>query len=109
MLKYVRYGGEYNDLAEQFDQQIHPKTQWPRELAHKGLRRYTEWRSFTEKGTYAPDGVHRGWVKYFVDQLQKRMEGEPVHAPLRVPVVEIGFSNDPRKRLRQHRHHESSN
>lgn len=25
------------------------------------------------------------------------------------PVVEIGFSNDPRKRLRQHRHHESSN
>ncbi len=109
MLKYVHYSDKHNDLAEQIDQQIHPKTEWPKELAHKGLRRYTEWRSFTERGTYSPDSGHRGWVRYFVDQLEKRMQGQPVHAPLNVPVVEIGFSNDPRKRLRQHRHHESSN
>ena len=37
------------------------------------------------------------------------MEGQPIHAPLSVPVIEIGFSNDPYTRLKQHRHHESSN
>lgn len=109
MLKYVQYGDEHNDLAEQIDQQLHPKDNWPKDLAHKGLRRYTEWRSYTESGSNSPDSVHRKWVKYFVDQLKKRTEGQPIHAPLSVPVVEIGFSNDPRKRLRQHRHHESSN
>lgn len=109
MLKYVQYGDEHNDLAEQIDQHLHPKYNWPKDLAHKGLRRYTEWRSYTENGSTTPDSVHRKWVQYFVDQLKKRMEGQPIHAPLSVPVVEIGFSNDPDKRLRQHRHHESSN
>ena len=109
MLNYARLGDDHNDLAERIDQQIHPKPEWPRELAHKGIRRYTEWRSYTEKGTYTPDTVHRQWVRYFVYQLQERMKGQPVHAPLSVPVVEFGFSNNPRKRLRQHRHHESSN
>ena len=37
------------------------------------------------------------------------MADQPFHAPLSVPVVEIGISNDPEKRLRQHRHHENSN
>ena len=109
MLDYVQYGDQHNDLAEQIDQQIHPKENWPKDLAHKGFRRYTEWRSYTENGSYLPDSIHRRWVKYFVDQLKKRMEGQPIHAPLSVPVVEIGFSNDPHKRLKQHRHHESSN
>ena len=109
MLKYVQKDGQYNDLAQQIDQQLHPKPEWPKDLAYKGLRRYTEWRSYLEKGNHTPDSVHRRWVKYFVDQLQERMKGHPIHAPLNVPVVEIGFSNDPRKRLRQHRHHESSN
>ena len=109
MLKYVQYGNEHNDLAEQIDQRLHPKTEWPTDLAHRGLRRYTEWRSYTEKGSGLPDTVHRRMVRYFVDQLKRRMKGQPTNAPLNVPVVEIGFSNDPRKRLRQHRHHESSN
>ena len=109
MLKYVQYGDEHNDLAEQIDQQLHPKPEWPEHLAHKGLRRYTEWRSHTENGSNMPDRIHRRWVRYFVDQLKQRMDGQPIHAPLSVPVVEVGFSNDPRKRLRQHRHHESSN
>ena len=109
MIKYVQVGSEHNELAQQIDQQLHPKSEWSRDLAHKGLRRYTEWRSYMETGTYTPDTVHRNWVKYFVDQLRQRMEGQPIHAPLTIPVVEIGFSNDPRKRLRQHRHHESSN
>ena len=109
MLKYVQTGGEHNSLAQQIDQQLHPKSNWPKELARKGLRRYTEWRSYMEKGAHTPDSIQRHSVNYFVDQLQKRMEGQPSHAPLTVPVIEIGFSNDPRKRLRQHRHHESSN
>lgn len=37
------------------------------------------------------------------------MIDQPFHTPLSVPVVEIGFSNDPHRRLRQNRHHESSN
>ena len=109
MLKYVQSGNEHNDLAQQIDQRVHPKHDWPKDLAHKGLRRYTEWRSYTEKGSHDPDVIHRRWVKYFVDQLRKRMEGHLIHAPLNVPVVEIGFSNNPERRLRQHRHHESSN
>ena len=109
MLKYVQIGGEHNNLAQQIDQQLHPKSSWPKELARKGLRRYTEWQSYMEKGTHTPDSVHRHWVKYFVKKLQKRIKGQPIHAPLAVPVIEVGFSNDPRKRLRQHRHHESSN
>ena len=109
MLRYVQYGGEYNDLAAQIDQQIHPKSDWPKDLDNKGLRRYTEWRSYMENGNQLPDTVHRKWVRFFVDQLKMRMKGLPIHAPLSVPVVEIGFSNDPDKRLRQHRHHESSN
>lgn len=109
MLKYVQGDDEYNDLAELVDQKVHPKYRWSKELAHKGLRRYTEWRSYVERDSYHPDRDHRRWVKYFVDQLKQRMVGQPVHAPLSVPVVEIGFSNDPHKRLRQHRHHERSN
>ena len=109
MLKYVQYNDEHNDLAERIDQQLHPKVEWPKDLAHKGLRRYTEWRSYTENGSNIPDGIHRQWVKYFVDQLKMRIADLPIHAPLSVPVVEVGFSNDPSKRLRQHRHHESSN
>lgn len=109
MLKYIQTGSQHNDLAQRIDQQVHHKSEWPTDLAHKELRRYTEWRSYMEKGTYTPDSVHRRWVKYFVDQLKERMKGYPIRAPLGVPVVEIGFSNDPRKRLRQHQHHESSN
>ena len=108
MIKYVQGDDEYNDLAEVVDQQIHPKRNWPKDLAHKGLRRYTEWQSY-EKGSNYPDSVYRKRVEYFVDQLKKRMEGQPIHAPLSVPVIEIGFSNDPYTRLKQHRHHESSN
>lgn len=109
MLKYVQADDEYNDLAELVDKQVHPKPDWPKDLAHRGLRRYTEWRSYIENGSFHPDRSHRRWVKYFVDQLKERMKAQPVHAPLSVPVVEIGFSNNPPQRLRQHRHHESSN
>ena len=109
MLEYVEYGMAHNDVAEEIDQKVHPKPNWPRNLAHRGLRRYMEWRSYTEKGSSDVDRQHRRMVKYFVDQLQMRMLGQPPHTPLSVPVVELGFSNNPVRRLRQHRHHESSN
>ena len=109
MLDYVQGGMEHNDVAEEIDHTIHPKLIWPRNLAQKGLRRYMEWRSYTEKGSSDVDRHHRQMVKYFVDQLRIRMLGHTPHAPMDVPVVELGFSNDPAKRLRQHRHHQSSN
>lgn len=37
------------------------------------------------------------------------MEGELEHAPLNVPVVEIGYSTEPMRRLQEHFEHESSN
>ena len=37
------------------------------------------------------------------------MKGQPIHALSSIPVTETGFSDDPRKRLLQHRHYESSN
>ena len=109
MLDYVQCGMEHNDVAEEIDHTIHPKLIWPRNLAHRGLRRYMEWRSYTEKGSSDVDRHHRQMVRYFVGQLQTRMSGQPTHAPMDVPVVELGFSNDPVERLRQHRHHQSSN
>ena len=109
MLDYVQCGMAHNDVAEEIDHKIHPKLNWPRSLAHRGLRRYMEWRSYTEKGSSDLDRQNRQMVEFFVDQLRIRMLGQLAHTPLSVPVVELGFSNDPVRRLRQHRHHENSN
>lgn len=109
MLRYADRKEKNNEMAKRIDQKLHPKSEWPPDLADKGLRRYTDWRFYTQNGYSTSGSIHRRWVRYFVDQLKKRMQGQPFHAPLNVPVIEIGFSNDPEKRLRQHRHHESSN
>ena len=109
MLNYVATGHGHDDLAERIDQELHAKPEWPRSLANKGLRRYTEWRTWTVKGDSRPDMRHRGMVANFVDQLRMRMKDQAANAPLSIPVVLVGFSNNPHTRLGQHRQHESSN
>ena len=109
MGRYVQADMEHNDIAEEIDQKIHPQRDWPRYLANRGLRRYMEWRSWVGNGKREFDEHHRKMVGYFIGQLQDRMEGQQHHTPLTVPVVELGFSNNPPYRLRQHRHHQSSN
>lgn len=109
MLEYVEPGPQHNALAAEVDQLIHPKEVWPVQLAHQGLRRYTEWRSYITNGKGKSDEGHRRMVRYFVDQLRHRIDKEPEHTPLRAPVVEIGFTDDPGLRTKHQRHHESSN
>ena len=110
MLEYVDSGANRHDtLAASIDQLIHPSTMWPITLADKGLRRYTEWRSHLTHRNQSPSSRRR-MVRFFVSQLQQRLSEEPsLHTPLSAPVVEVGFSIRPDKRLREHRHHDNSN
>lgn len=48
-------------------------------------------------------------MQYFVDRMRHPIKTEKDHVPLDAPVVEIGFSIDPQKRLREHRRHRNSN
>ena len=114
MLEYVQGGKESNDLATIVDQLIYPTDKWPPYLAKKGLRRYTEWRSYIEDdGDRAPSDRHRSMVRHFVSEMMNRIKGELEsgrgHTPLAAPVTEIGFSINARYRLREHRQHQQSN
>ena len=46
MLTYVGGGPESDEVAADIDQLIHPNPKWPQTLARRGLRRYTEERSY---------------------------------------------------------------
>ncbi len=109
MIVYIGNDKASEELATEVDQIIHPESRWPETLATKGLRRYMDWRSYLNKGRNEPDRHRRKIVRYFIDQLRIRLQNETLHAPMKVPVVEIGFSSRPSRRLIQHRHHESSN
>lgn len=114
MFKYVSPGKESDDLAAIVDQLIHPEERWPVTLAKKGLRRYTEWRTFVEMdGDHHPNQLRRRMVQYFASEMQVRVGNEIAegrgHIPLAAPVTEIGFSINWQKRLREHRHHQNSN
>jgi len=100
---------ESNKFAVVIDQLIYPSKRWPKDLAFKNLRRYTEWRSWLNDGDSHPDHNHRKMVRYFVSQMLGRLENQPEHVPLSAPVVEIGFSIDSHERLKQHAHHRNSN
>ncbi len=109
MLEYIKVGKASDDLAIVVDQLIHPTTKWPAQLANRGLRRYTEWKSYLiDEDLYPCDG-RREMVRYFVDQMRKRIEVEDDHVPLGAPVIEIGFSITPERRLWEHRRHRNSN
>lgn len=114
MLEYVRGGNESDDLAILVDQLVRPTEEWPPHLAKRGLRRYTEWRSFiVDDGDTAPSRRHRDMVRRFVSEMLKRIEGDLQNGkgniPLAAPVIEIGFSIKYVCRLREHRRHEQSN
>lgn len=109
MIVYISNDKASEELATDVDQIIHPEPRWPRSLTAKGLRRYMDWRSYLDKSRNEPDRHHRKMVQCFVDQLRKRLQNETLHAPMKVPLVDIGFSYRPKQRLRQHRQHESSN
>ncbi|KAL8820697.1 MAG: hypothetical protein Q9191_007462 [Dirinaria sp. TL-2023a] len=111
MLEYVDDSPSRQDaLAADIDQLIYPSTMWPATLADKGLRRYTEWRSYLTDESPSPSSRRRKMVRFFVSELVQRLSGEPgLHTPLSAPVVEVGFSTRPGHRLREHRRHFNSN
>ena len=114
MLRYIQGGSESDELAMIVDQLIYPTDKWPPQLARRGLRRYTEWRSYVENDRdQLPSNSHRRMVRYFVSEIMDRISMDlrsgRVHIPLAAPGIEIGFSINPRHRLREHRRHEHSN
>ena len=109
MMEYVGQSHASDEMAAEIDQLIYPSTRWPAELARKGLRRYTEWKSYLVDEDRFPCTGRRDIVRYFVDRMRHRIETEKDHIPLDAPVIEIGFSIDPQKRLREHRRHWNSN
>ena len=114
MRVYVQGGTESDELAENVDRLISPSADWPARLARKGLRRYTEWRSYIEgHGDKTPSSIHRQMVRYFVSQMEARitpdLQARRGHVPLTAPVIEIGFSINHVKRRREHRRHQNSN
>ena len=113
MQQYIQPGNEYDPLAAEIDQLICPSTKWPEVLAQDGLRRYTEWRSWVEAHDKHPCYPRRNNIDYFVDQMRVRLETETrlrgSNTPLIAPVVEIGFTIDSKRRLRDHRRHRNSN
>ena len=112
MSTYIGETVEGNDLARKVDQLIYPSESWPTELADRGLRRYTEWRSYLERRKLRPSG-RRTLVAYFLEQMKERITKEVklgrAHVPLAAPVIEVGFTINPKRRLYEHRHHTNSN
>ena len=114
MRKYVEGGPESDGLVEMVDQLIFPTDNWPPYLAKRGLRRYTEWRSYIlNDGDREASSPHRKMVRYFVSQMMGRIETDlrsgKEHSPLAAPVIEIGFSINVNHRLKEHRQHRQSN
>lgn len=109
MLDYIESDHDYDEYAREVDQLIHPKAEWYDGLASLGLRRYTDWKEVVDGNKMVKSSHPRDWVRNFVGQLRLRMEGKPGHAPLSVPVVEVGYSTELMSRLQQHLEHESSN
>ena len=114
MSEYVRGGKESDELAMTVDQLIYPTDKWPPSLAKEGLRRYTEWRSYMkDNGNRKPSTPHRDMVGHFVKEMTTRIKDDLQsgrgHIPLAAPVIEIGFTINTGRRLREHRTHLHSN
>ena len=110
MLTYVNEGPSNDQLAAQVDQLIYPDRKWPERLAHQELRRYTEGISSDYRKI---SQLRRNMVNYFVDQMALRIQQETTvrsfNSPLTSPVIKIGYSIDPGRRLEEHRRHRGSN
>lgn len=113
MLQYIQKDHEHDSMAAELDQLVSPSTRWHKGLANRGLRRYTEWKSFLDNDDIYPCNPHREMIAYFVDQMKIRLKEDTrlrgSDTPLIAAVVEIGFGIDPKRRLRDHRRHRNSN
>ena len=111
---YITPGQGSDELAARVDQLSSWRSDnWPRRLARLGLRRYTELRSYQEYGSEEPCKSRRDIVQHFIDRMTERVvQAESAgksHIPFDAAVIEIGYTINPSRRLREHRSHSHSN
>ncbi|KAL8903837.1 MAG: hypothetical protein Q9207_003667 [Kuettlingeria erythrocarpa] len=112
---YIQDSDAGDRLAIDVDQTVHPTPNWPipntRRL--KKLRRYAEFVWLTRDERDLINTSRRKNISEFIASMRIRLAEESQfggeNVPLKAPVVEVGFSDRVYERLRQHRHHESSN
>ncbi|KAL9043021.1 MAG: hypothetical protein Q9180_000170 [Flavoplaca navasiana] len=114
MQLYVSDTPQGDELALRVDQIVPSKSfPIPRTSQNKRLRRYTDFDTRTGRMRFEPHQGRRGIVWKFTERLLERLQDEKdenrMHTPLVAPVVEIGFSNNVARRLRDHRRHRGSN
>ncbi|KAL9008919.1 MAG: hypothetical protein Q9180_009453, partial [Flavoplaca navasiana] len=106
MSRYMENSSDGNRFAMEIDQLIYPTEAWP--ITNHSFRRTLH--RYTDKGSDVRCMKRRHIIEEFVMQMTVRLTTEEKqHAPLDAPVLEIGFSDDVRRRLRDHRQHKDSN
>ncbi|KAL8724963.1 MAG: hypothetical protein Q9166_007656 [cf. Caloplaca sp. 2 TL-2023] len=106
---YIDGSKRGDEFAMAVDQIVHRSDAWPvtNDPFARRLHRYTD------EHCDVPSSQRRRVIRNFTTQLADRLNAEVdrarLHVPLAAPVLEIGFSNGVRKRLRQHRKHRNSN
>ncbi|KAI4268096.1 MAG: hypothetical protein L6R38_007959 [Xanthoria sp. 2 TBL-2021] len=112
---YVSTTRQGDELAATVDQIIFPSKFFPipTTARQRRFRRYTDYDSKTGKKRFEPSAERRSIVLEFANEILHRLNEEEaaqrLHVPMVAPVVEIGFSDNVVRRLRDHRRHRRSN
>ena len=110
---YLEDNTDACDLAEDVDQLISPVQSWPASRSRAGFRRYTDFSPSESQERPKISRHRRQMVRHFVSEMESRIQSEReqgrLYVPFKAPVVEVGYSIDSKKRLREHRNHRSSN
>ena len=115
MLTYIANNEEAENLAAEIDQILHPKRTWPRDLAHRHLRRYSDFGSGNSTTFASPKTREnrRSIINEFAQRMLGRTRAQitagKANSPLDSPVINIGFSIHAGRRLEDHRLHRGSN
>ena len=108
-----------DEVAKLIDRAVSPSQDWEEQFADDGKRRYLDPapRSLSQSSFIVDDEPtqagkpRRKKVQTFITNMRARMkrEGREQTKPMHHAVVEVGYATDPRKRLRSHLDHVSSN
>lgn len=102
-----------NEMAEEVDQAIAPTRKWPRDRSRSGFRRYADYRKVVIKGLDQKDQDRRNMIEYFLRNMSARVSADfsvgRANIPFEQGVNEIGFTKNPKRRLRDHARHTHSN
>lgn len=112
-LDYISADSSANDVAEKIDQAICPPRKWRREVSHRGFRRYMDYRNLVIDGLNVKNEGRRRITEYFLTKMLARVSTDfalgRAHTPFSEAVGEVGFTKNPKERLRNHARHVNSN